>query len=182
MMNLRPRQSLRSALCAAALCAGTAAAAPEPIPWTYLDVELISVDAGPGDETGFGVDGSYAFDDLFYGVAGISDVDTTTSLSIGAGLRGELGPKVHAFGELLLITLDAGGIDDTGYEIGIGLRGLAAQKLELFARVDHVDFGTVSDQALTVGAVRYFDRFGISAAFTSNDSADAFAIGIRLDL
>lgn len=168
------------AILAFALGSTAAFAAPE-IPYDYVDVELLSVDAGAGSESGVSIDGSMSFTDMFYGVAALSDVDTTTSLGVGAGLRGAISPKLHAFGELLIINVDAGGPagSDTGFQLGGGLRGMVATSLELYGRIDHVDVFNGSDDALTVGGVYYFDRIGVSAAFTSNDSADAVAVGVR---
>jgi hypothetical protein len=170
--------ALRPTLCAFALCAGASLAA-ESLPYNYVDVNLISVDSGGGSETGFGVDGSYSFNDMFYGIAQISDVDSTTTFGAGAGLRAALSPKMHIFGELSLLSVDFGAGSETGFALGGGLRGMVTPSLELLGRIDHVDFDAGSDQSLTVGGVYYFDRVGVGIGFTSNDGADTLTAGVR---
>lgn len=180
-MMTRTFDRMRLALCALALASGAAFAAEgsSSLPYTYVDVDLVSVDAGGGSESGIGLDGSYSFNDLWYGVASLSDVDTVTAFGVGAGLRADLSPKLHVFGDLRIISVDAGGGSDTGFQLGGGLRGMAAPALELYGRIDHVDIFNGSDDSLTVGGVYYFDAVGVQASFTSNDSADAIAIGVR---
>jgi hypothetical protein len=172
--------SLRLALCTLALGAGAnAAAAESTLPYTYVDVDVISVDAGGGSQSGIGLDGSYSFNDMFYGIASYSDVDTTSSLGVGAGLRGALGQNLHIFGELQFVSVDFGAGSDTGFDLGGGLRGMMTSSLELFGRVDHVDIGGGTDDSLTVGGVYYFDKFGVNFGYTSNDGADSIAVGAR---
>jgi hypothetical protein len=173
-------RALRALTAALAFCALAASADPATtLPYTYLDVDLITIDAGGGSQSGIGVDGSYAFNSQFYGVAAISDVDTVTSIGVGAGLHGSLSENLHIFGELSVLSVDTGGGSDTGFALGGGLRGSPAARLELFGRVDHVDIGAGSDESLTVGGVYYFDRVGVNLGFTSNDGADSMALGVR---
>jgi hypothetical protein len=170
--------ALRPTLCALALCAGASLAA-ESLPYTYLDVNLISVDSGGGSESGIGVDGSYSFNDTFYGVAQLSDVDSVTTFGAGAGLRTSLTPKMDIFGELQVLSVDFGGGSETGFSLGGGLRGMVTPALELIGRIDHVDFDAGSDQSITFGGVYYFDRVGVGVGFTSNDGADTLTAGVR---
>jgi len=163
-----------------ALSAGASLAAPATaLPYNYIDIDLVSVDSGDGSDSGLSVDGSYAFSDMFYGVASISDIDPVTTLSAGAGLHGALAPRLHIFGELQFLSVDAGAGSDTGYMLSGGLRGEATPQLELYGRVDHIDIFGGTDDSLTIGGVFYLDAVGIQAAFTSNDTADAVSVGVR---
>lgn len=173
-------RALRFALPMLAFGAVAGFAAPATtLPYSYIDVDLVSVDSGGGSESGLSVDGSLALGEMLYGVASISDIDTVTSISAGMGLHGALSPRLHIFGELQLLSVDAGGASDTGFVLSGGLRGEATPQLELYGRVDHVDIFGGTDDSLTIGGVYYFDRVGIGAAFTSNDNADALSIGLR---
>lgn len=175
-MDLKTMTPLRSTLCALALCSTTAFAA---LPYSYLDIDFVSVDSGGGSETGLSLDGSLALGEMLYGVASISDIDPTTTMSIGFGLHGELSRNLHIFGELQFLSIDAGPVDDTGYVLSGGLRGAPTPDLELFGRVDHIDIFNGTDDSLTVGGVYYFNSVGLQAAFTSNDNADAVSLGVR---
>ncbi len=176
----RLERAARLAFSTLALGAGVSLAAPATtLPYSFIDVDLVSVDTGGGSETGISVDGSLGFTDMFYGVASISDIDTLTTISVGGGLHGALGPRLHIFGELQFLSMDAGAASDTGYILSGGLRGEATSQLELYGRIDHVDIFGGTDDSLTIGGVYYFDRIGIGASFTSNDTADAVSIGLR---
>lgn len=169
---------LRLSLIALALSAGASQAAT-PLPYNYIDVDLVTVDYGGGSETGFGVDGSLTLSDMFYAVASISDVDPVTSMSVGLGLHGALGQRLHAFGALRFLSVDAGAASDTGLILRGGLRGEVTPVFELYGQVDHVDVFGSADDSVTLGGYYYFSRVAIGAAYTSNDSADYTAVGLR---
>lgn len=169
---------IRLPLIALALSAG-ASLADTPLPYDYIDVDFVSVDAGGGNQTGLSLDGSLSLSDMFYGVASISDVDPVTSIAVGLGLHGALGQNLHVIGELQFLSLDAGAASDTGFMLSGGLRGAATPNLELFGRVDRIDIFGGTDNSVTVGGVYYLNSVGLQAAFTSNDNADAVSLGVR---
>jgi len=162
----------------------TSAQAGEPtsdLSYTHVDVGYVTVDSGGGSVDGLAAELNYGFSPAFYGLIGLSDIEDSTTLSLGGGWHTRVGANTDLFAEGRFLSTDAGGGTDQGLAIGAGLRGMLSSRFELNGRVDMVDYGDTSDAdtQLTVGAVYYFARVGAFAEFTSNDAADALMIGAR---
>lgn len=186
---------LRMALCATvALAASGIAAAAEGPAWTYAQIGYLRADnVGDDDTDGFELKGSLGFADMYHvqleyvdgtigqgsGVISDSDFD-------GFRLRAGINPSVSDQTDVILavqyfdLTVDdipcCAGVDEDidGYGVGVGVRHMLAEKLELNAMawwndgeadrsgVSSTDF---SDTVLEVGG-RYFFMEHLSAGVT----------------
>jgi hypothetical protein len=151
----------------------------------YTDIKNSSVN---GDT--FSLGGSFALGESLFGVGSVSTTDaggfTAKTLSLGLGFHAPVSSNVDFVGDLSFALADPeGGSSDTGFGVGVGLRGRASDKLELNGGVRYVDFGHGADGVgFTVGSRYYFtEAFAAGIDLSMDDSGDAktFGIGFRYD-
>jgi len=197
MRNLRSAGLLVPLTCLA--LAPSAAALQDPaastaghrdFSYTYGQVALMRVDFDGVDDESDGIEfsGSYALDEKLYLWGGLGfasgDVDVT-ALALGVGYHQPLAPTVDLVAEFGLLHSEfdfSGGDDDeTGWQLGGGVRAWVAQQVEVDAQLVYVDLGD-SDIGLDLGARYYLDTnlsFGLGLFLI--DDADTLSINARWD-
>ncbi len=164
--------------------------AAQNIQYNYAELRYI-IDADVNDSDidgdGYAFGGSIRIDELFYAFADYESLafDLNIDTTIVQGGMGFIVPfdKVNGIAELALVHGDAdsnlGGLDETGYRLGAGVRGYITPDLELRATFNRIDLDE-DDSYLTL-AGDYFLSKDFSVNITKEWSAEVerLAIGIR---
>ena len=180
---------------AAPAAAQVASGARSVFSYTWLEVEYFQVDfdAFEDDLSGFGLSGSIELAGNLHLVAGYGsgDIDVlgtnvdTDEFSAGLGFHAALDERVDGFAEARYInseiTVDAIDLSDSedGYGLGAGIRFLAADRLEVFGRLDYIDL--VDGSTTFTGGARFYPtpNVGLGVRYSLNDDADTLGIGLR---
>jgi len=148
---------------------------------------------GPDDLSGSGVSlsGSLAFNPNLFGFASISGTDyeyvhynddfNASQQQAGLGLHFPLTPQLDLVSGVSLQHLrldnDYDSLDESGYGLDVGLRGLIGRRLEWTAAVNYVDYGGGdNDTFWTAGFRYYFTRvfaLGMDVGSTNRNEANA---------
>jgi len=183
---------LRSTLLIGLLAfSATASAEDFDYTWLSLGYGMVDFDDINVDGNGFGLDGSYAFNDDFH-VFGRYEainldfgVDATT-FSAGVGYNTEMSPTVDAFARLSYEYVEVdmpvfGSDDDSGFGFGVGLRFAAGPGVELNAGIDYFDYGSGGDDtALSLGGLYSFTpTFALGLAGSWGDDVSSYSISGR---
>ena len=150
------------------------------------DLAGISVD---GD--GFGIRGSFEVGDSWfigasYGTLGFDFGVDLDQLSVGAGFHMDVSDRADFFASLSYLQAEVsasgfGSIDENGYGVTIGLRGLAADNFELRGTVAYSDLGDGADgTAFGAGALYSFtDNFALGFDLELDDDVTVYGLGAR---
>lgn len=163
----------------------------------YFNLEFDEVDVLDLDGDGYFIGGSAALTEMVHVVGGYADgeidVENTslsadyTSASLGLGVNYRVATNIDIVGRVSYVSaeVDVGGgldVDEDGYGIGIGLRGMASPQLEFNGGLSYTDLGGDFDAetALHVGGVYSFtDAFAVSGGLVVSDDATEFRLGGR---
>jgi hypothetical protein len=179
----------RSCLIAALLSLSGAAAAEgldySFVQGTYSQVEFDDLDV---DGDAFGIAGSFAIGDRFAIIAGyeVGDYDfdlETTGYEIGGLFHTPLTDRVDFVSTLSYVSLEVdvpgfGSVDDDGFGLGVGLRGMVSPQVELNGGVSYVDFSDGGDDTTFGAGVRYNFTDAVSAGLDGSWGDDTSAYGI----
>jgi hypothetical protein len=194
-----------------ALCAISALALASPVmagDFSYNTLELglygESIDDPNGDEgidgSGMIVSGSWAFSPGIFGFASLSGIDyeyrnyddrdfTLGQLQFGVGFHVPLSSQVDLVSGVSLQRLRLEDdynytLNENGYGLNVGLRGLAGNRFEWTAGLKYVDLGEGQDDTSWTAGFRYhFTRLfsmGLDIGSTDRDQGSAL-IGFRWD-
>lgn len=154
--------------------------------YSYAELRFVDVDVRGGD--GIRVNGSYALDDNWIIVGGITSLDFNnntdlTVLELGGGYVWHYSKDFDLLSTLRIVRSDvdfAGiGADDTGFALSAGARGLLAPQFEIRGSVNHINLDD-SDTFLEVAGDYYFtERFSAGASVEFAGDTDTFTIGAR---
>lgn len=160
------------------LSAAAVSAQASDLDYNFVQGSYKTVDLEGADLDGFGVNGSFKFNDSFYGIVGYDKVnDSGVDLSetaVGLGFRHAISDKTDWVSELSYVRNDLEGFADNGYRIATGVRGMVSDKVELNGKVNYTD---VSDFGkgfgVSVGSVFHVnDSFGITLGYDFSDRDD----------
>lgn len=169
---------------AAALAFGAQQAAATDFSYNLVEGSYISGD----DFSGFGVAGSMEFTPEFFGLASFDALDADNSsadaslLSLGAGYSRAINNNLDivATAALKRFKVDGGG-SDTGFGIGVGVRGRLLEQLELHGGLEYTDI-VDTDTTLQVGGRWYFNpQFAAGLDLTDNDFGSTLRFTVRWD-
>jgi hypothetical protein len=178
---MRKSATLGAIAALAALCAQPAAA---EFSYNLIEGSYISGD----DFDGFGVAGSMEFTSEFFGLASIDalEVDNSSAdislLSVGAGYNRAINEALDivATASIKRVKVDGFG-SDTGFGLGVGLRGRLIDQLELHGGLEYVDIDD-SDTTLQVGGRWYFTpNFAAGLDLQDNDAGSTLRFTARYD-
>jgi hypothetical protein len=177
--------------------ARTAQQAQSKLPYTYVDLSYISVNADGWDDdpTGGSIAGSYGFNENWFISAGFGhatghalgvDIDQDV-FSLGVGYHYPMSPMADLVAGLSFLRLevssDALGASDStnGHEIDVGVRAMLAPQFELAGGVSFVDYEDLdSDTVLGVQGVYYpSTNVGLFIGLSTSSDADGFSVGVR---
>lgn len=147
----------------------------------YGKVEY-DVPGGDFDGDGFGLAGSFAVADNFHVFGSYSSVDfdlgvDATDFSVGLGYNTPISDTVDVVARLAYVSAEFdipnfGSVDDDGYAVGVGLRGMAMPQLELHGDVSYVDLGGSGSGDTSFGAGFLYHFTESLAAGLSGDWGD----------
>jgi hypothetical protein len=159
--------------------------------YTQIDIDEL------GDGDGFGFGGSYGLTDGVYlfgnfesgevevdlgAPLGSLDVDVDR-FKVGFGFHAPLSDSVDLVASAAYLDVDLSVIDDTGYEAGVGLRGMASPALELFGGISYADAGDIIDgeTSFSAGFLYYFsDAFAMGVGGSFGDDMSTYALNGRV--
>jgi Ax21 family sulfation-dependent quorum factor len=161
-----------------------------------LDYARLNVDGAGADfnPTGFGLKGSFAFGDKFYGfgsyLRGSDDVSGTDvdldQTQLGLGYRHAVSDSADFIGELSWIDqgvdIEGLGSDNaSGGRLSAGFRGQLAKNFEGYAKANYTDGGDFSgDFSGTLGAqVKFNPTWGVTGEAEFGSDADVYMLGLR---
>lgn len=163
--------------------------------YNYIEgaYERVEVDDAFGDidGDGFSIAGSFEIGDMWQMVAsyGSADFDFDVDLdqlAIGGGIHTPLSDNVDFVANLVYVRVDASAfgfsVDDDGFGASIGVRGMAAERVELEGYIDYVDLDDSGDDTSFRGAAWYgfTDTFSLGLQLGSGDDTTSYGIGARL--
>lgn len=144
------------------------------------------------DGDGYGIGGSFEvgnnwFVGINYAKAEFDfDVDLDQT-SLGVGWHTDISPNADFFATLSYVKAEASAsgfdsIDDDGYGMTIGVRGMVGSKFELAGSVGYVDFGDGGDSTAVGGKALYYFTDNFAAGFTVDIDEDitAYGLGLRI--
>lgn len=173
-------------------------AALAELDYSFVEGSYSQIDIdGLGDGDGFGFAGSYAMTEslnLFgsfesgeidvdlgapFGSVGV-DIDR---IKAGVGFHTPLSERVDLVASAAYLNVDLSVIDDSGYEVGVGLRGMATPAIELLGGVSYADAGDIIDgeTSFSAGFLYHFsDAFAVGVGGTFGDDMSSYALTGRL--
>jgi len=162
--------------------------------YDYIDGSYERYDLDGPDADIFRLSGSYELSSNYNIIAeyATGDIDNPTGGSdldfdegvIGLGYHTGISQATDLTVNVKVISRDtdlAG--DDTGYGLGVGVRHMLTDRIEVDGNIDFVDVNDNQDTAVKVGARYYFNEAistGLSYS-TSSDDVDIVSAGIRWD-
>lgn len=176
-----------------AMLVTSAAALAETPSYNYIEgsYQFVDLDIDFGsnvDGDGFGVGGSYELAENWHIFAGYSMIGfdfgiDLNELSVGAGYHADISDTTSFYANLAYVSAEIdvdtlGSVDENGYGLMVGLRGMVTDRLELDGNLSYVDLGDGADgTALGVSALYAFgDSF--SAGITAGFDEDATSYGL----
>ena len=160
----------------------------EGFDYNYLEAGYVSseIDAGGVDIDGNGLSirGSWELQNNFQIVGSYTaqDYDGGIDVSvfqIGGGWHKPLSEKMDLITSLTWIATEVNNIDDNGLGIEIGLRGMAAPKVELEAALQYADVGNADTAFRIDGRYHFTPNFAAGAGATFDDDVTTLRIGVR---
>lgn len=141
---------------------------------------------------GFQVDGSFAIADNWHIIAAYGAADfgygvDLSQLSIGAGYHSAISANTSFFADLAYIQAEVsasgfGSIDESGYGVRAGLRGMPSERVELEGYVSYADLGDGGDGTSVGGAAWYKFTESFGLGLTASAEEDVFGYGVSARL
>lgn len=156
--------------------------------YVNTSLELGSIDI---DGDGFGLDGSFALSDSFNVVGEWStqefdgNVDVTIAAA-GVGWHMPVSQEMDFVSELRFLSTEADSgivsVEEDGFGVGLGLRGLLQQSVEWEAGVEYTDVGDSNTAFFAEGRYRFTSIVSAGGGFTVDSDGSSWQIGVRADL
>jgi hypothetical protein len=175
------------------LFAFSATAAAEGISYNFIQgsygqVEFDDLDV---DGDGFGVEGSVALTERFHLFGGYTTADMDfgidlNQLEAGLGFNSPLSDTVDLVASVAYVSAEVdaagfGSVDDSGFGLGIGLRGMLTPAFEANGEIQYVDFGDGGDDTgFGAGFLYSFtDQFAAGASGDWSDDFSSYQLNAR---
>ena len=153
----------------------------------------VNLDAGGGfdvDGDGFGLGGSVEFADSFFGFVSYSDIGfdfsvDLTQIQVGLGWQMPLGENTSFFATAAYVEAEVsatgfGSEDESGYGLGIGIRSNVSELIELFAGINHVDFGDGDSTGFGGGIFfNITEAFALGLSASTDDDVTSWGANVR---
>ncbi len=154
--------------------------------YTYAELRFVDVDFRGGD--GLRLLGSYALQNDWLIVGSLTTLDfdnnvDITTLELGAGYVWKYSDDFDLTSTLRIVQsdIDTAGVsvDDTGFGLSAGIRGLLSPEFEIRGSVNHINLDN-SDTYLELAGDYYFtENFAAGVTLEFAGDTDAFTIGAR---
>ncbi len=163
-------------------------AAAEGLNYNFIDGRYLDGEVGNTDVDGFGIGGQALINPNFYVLAGYSAIEADNGpgeldiIRAGLGYRHALAPATDLNGEVLFVNADVDVDDDSGFELGLGLRHRFTEVFEGKAGVRHIDVFNDDDTYFEVGGLAHLTpQFAVGIDYSSGDLFDGFSVGGRFN-
>ena len=181
---------MKTKMLALALVAAAPFAASADVSYKYVDINYqvggeFDFGFGTADTDGYGLTGAFPINDNWFVQFDYNSYGTDPDIGDADGYT--LSGGWH--GEMFFVTLgyqsaDYFGVDDAGYNVDLGARGMMGDNIELNGHVgmpDLGDFGTSTNYG--IGAVWFFgDNMGVSFNYDMSSISDFAAVpGLDID-
>jgi hypothetical protein len=184
-------------LTALAMSAGfSASATAGDFNYNYLDIGVSQVDLDlhghAFDGKGYGVNGSFDIADHWHIHGGFNHASFDTNLKtseqeIGLGYSRNLAHRIDFTASMAYIAAsidntEVTALDATGYGLGMGLRAMAGEKIELFGNLNYVDLDEGESQTIyKVGAgYALTEDLQFRVSYSDSDEAASYRFGFRV--
>lgn len=157
---------------------------------SYGHIEFDDIDV---DGDGFGIEGSVELSDRFHLFGGYATADMdfgvdVNQLEAGVGFNTPISDTVDFIASLAYVSAEVeaaglGSADDSGYGLGVGLRAMLTQALEVNGDIQYVDFGDDSDGDTAFGAgflYSFTDRFAAGLSGDWDDDLSSYQLNARM--
>ena len=176
------------ALAAVASLGLAAPAMAQNLNYNFIDGRYLDGEVGNTDVDGFGISAQALINPNFYVLGGYSSVEPDNGpgeldvIRAGLGYGHGLAAATDLNGEVLYLNADAGSNDDSGIELGLGLRHRFTEVFEGKAGVRYVDVFNDDDTFVEVGGLAHLTpQFAVGIDYTSGDIFDGFSVGGRFN-
>jgi outer membrane protein assembly factor BamA len=151
-------------------------------------------DIAPGvsiDGDGFGIAGSFEIGESWFVGLGYakSDFDFGIDLeqtSLGLGWHGPISDKADVFATLSYVQAEVsasgfGSVDDDGYGVSVGVRGMVSERFELGGSLGYVDFGDGDGTSFGANALYSItETFAAGVFVETDDDITSYGVGLRV--
>ena len=154
--------------------------------YTFAELRFVDVDVSDGD--GFRLSGSYDLDNDWLIVGSFTTLDYNNNvdqsiLEVGVGYVWKYSDDFDLTSTVRIVRsdIDAGGVsvDDSGFGLSAGIRGLLSPELEVRGSINHINLDN-SDTYLELAGDYYFtEQFSAGVSLEFAGDTDAFTIGAR---
>ncbi|MBT3206379.1 MAG: outer membrane beta-barrel protein [Gammaproteobacteria bacterium] len=162
--------------------------------YNYIEGAYQDIDLNGQDSDAFGLSGSYDINTHFNIMADFSSGDISAfsdegdsgfdEITIGMGYHTAINSATDLTANIKLLdqSNDLSG-DDTGYGLGIGVRHMLSDKIEVGSNIDFMDIYDTEDTVIKVNSRYYFnDKASMSFSFgTSSEDVDTLSTGLRFN-
>lgn len=166
----------------------------EGIGYSYAEFNYIAdqeLDA-PGfndDGDGWNFGASFAIDDTFFINGGYSDVGLDDSnvdvshLNVGIGGRNRISEMLDAYGVISYEQFEAdGGLDEDGFGIAGGLRGMISSTVEMNGQIKYTDINDADGWSFRIGGLFAFaPNWAINADYSSGELEGSGGADLDID-
>lgn len=186
-----PRLILVPALLLAAAAAGAQTANYNYIQGSFQQIDL-DVPGLDVDGDGLGISGSFEIDENFYLFGEFQTADVgfgidVDIIDVGGGYRTGIGRNLDLYANLgyTKVKIDGAGggaSDDSGFSVGLGLRGAVSEAVELYGGLDYIDFDD-SDSETRANAgflMKLTENLGVGLKASLWDDFNVYQINARL--
>lgn len=143
------------------------------------------------DGDGYGIAGSFEVAESWFVGVGYAQADFDfgidfNTLSLGLGWHTAMSDRADFFAVVSYEQAEAeasgfGSVDDSGYGLTIGIRGMVSDSVELAGSLGYVDFGDGGDgTAVGLGALYNFtENFAAGVQANFDEDVTAYGLGVR---
>jgi hypothetical protein len=170
----------------------------EGVSYSYAELNYIvdeELDLGGADDDGDGwnFNASFAIDDTFFVNGGYSDVSLDDSnvdvsnVNVGFGGRNTISTNLDAYGVLSYEDFEVdvpglGDVDEDGFGIAGGLRGLLSEGFELNGQIKYIDIGDADGFGVKVGGLYTFaPNWAANADYSTSELEDDAGSDLDID-
>ena len=156
-----------------------------------LDYRRIDVDDISVDGDGFGLGGAFEVGENWFIVAGYATADLDfgvdlDQLEAGVGYHADMSENADVFATLSYVSVEAsapgvGSLDDNGFGIRVGVRGMVNEQVELTGSIGYVDLDDFGD-GTSLGASAFYsftDAFALGLVIETDDDITSYGLAGR---
>jgi hypothetical protein len=160
--------------------------------YSFIQGSYVQLELDEFDGDGFGLDGSLAVTDHFHVFGSYSTADfdfgiDVNQMSAGVGFNTPVSDAVDVIASVAYEWAEVeapgfGSVDEDGYGLGLGLRAMVNQAIEVDGGISYVDLGDDSDGETSFGAgflYHFSDAFAVGLSGDWGDDIDTYQLNGR---